>query len=96
MITGSVNASFEARIQVVVQQAKGRRRTFSAVIDTGFNGFITLPPTIIASLKLVWRGRREATLADGRLELVGMALLEKSRLDMAVVSGGNVAIRPLP
>jgi clan AA aspartic protease len=123
MISGAVNASFEARISVVVQRAKGRQRRLSAVIDTGFNGFITLPPAIIASLKLVWRGRREATLADGRIELfevyrarvlwhgqwrtveadaidatplVGMALLEKSRLHMDVVSGGNVAIQSLP
>jgi clan AA aspartic protease len=37
-----------------------------AVIDTGFGGWLTLPPSRIAQLRLPWRRRGEAVLADGR------------------------------
>lgn len=38
---------------------------FEAVVDTGFNGSLTLPPPLIATLGLPFRGRGHATLADG-------------------------------
>ena len=36
-----------------------------AVIDTGFTGFLTLPPALMTDLRLRYRGRGWATLADG-------------------------------
>jgi clan AA aspartic protease len=36
-----------------------------AVIDTGFNGFLTLPPALIATLGLPWLCRQQGQLADG-------------------------------
>ena len=36
-----------------------------AVIDTGFTGFLTLPPAVMTDLRLRYRGRGWATLADG-------------------------------
>ncbi len=35
------------------------------MIDTGFDGSLTLPPTLIAVLELPWRRRGRALLADG-------------------------------
>ena len=35
------------------------------MIDTGFTGFVTLPPSLVAELGLVFMGTSEATLADG-------------------------------
>ena len=35
------------------------------VIDTGFNGWISLPSTLISQLDLPWRRRGRAELADG-------------------------------
>jgi clan AA aspartic protease len=35
------------------------------VIDTGFTGFLTLPPTIVAALNLPFLRRISASLADG-------------------------------
>jgi clan AA aspartic protease len=35
------------------------------VIDTGFDGSLSLPPSLIASLQLPWRRRGKALLADG-------------------------------
>jgi clan AA aspartic protease len=36
-----------------------------AIIDTGYTGFLTLPPALIAALNLPWRGSEEGTLGDG-------------------------------
>ena len=41
-----------------------------AVLDTGFNGSLTLPPALIASLRLPWLTKEEVELADGRAEWV--------------------------
>lgn len=35
------------------------------MIDTGVDGSLTLPPTVIAALQLAWRGRGRTLLADG-------------------------------
>ena len=40
-------------------------RQIDTVIDTGFNGFLTLPASLIQELGLVWRRRGRAMLADG-------------------------------
>jgi len=40
-------------------------RQISAVIDTGYNGALTLPLTIIEELGMPWRRRGRALLADG-------------------------------
>ncbi|MDP6417051.1 MAG: clan AA aspartic protease, partial [Gammaproteobacteria bacterium] len=37
------------------------------VIDTGFDGFLTLPASVIQDLGLVWRRRGRAMLADDSL-----------------------------
>jgi clan AA aspartic protease len=50
VISGVVTASYEA---------------FDAVIDTGFDGWLSLPSEVIARLRLPWRRRGRALLADG-------------------------------
>jgi predicted aspartyl protease len=42
MISGKVNASREARIEITVV-GSDQQQTVSAIIDTGFTGFLTLP-----------------------------------------------------
>jgi clan AA aspartic protease len=69
MITGSVNAAREARISLVLQAPHGTTREIDALIDTGFNGFLTLPPTLITALGLERLARGRAILADGRDQL---------------------------
>ncbi|MGK7889362.1 MAG: clan AA aspartic protease [Leptolyngbyaceae cyanobacterium] len=46
---------------------KGRAniKSVDAVIDTGFNGFLSLPTAIITELGLSWSYRDRATLGDG-------------------------------
>ena len=66
MITGSVNSSLEAVIQVNVGPEIGSGERVGAVIDTGYSGFLTLPPTIVRRLSLVFNRTGRATLADGK------------------------------
>ncbi|MGE3540492.1 MAG: hypothetical protein AB7N91_24010 [Candidatus Tectimicrobiota bacterium] len=57
MITGRVNADAEAIIRLPIRAADGREQEMEAVLDTGFNGSLTLPPAVIATLGLQWRTR---------------------------------------
>ncbi len=52
MITGVVNTDYEAVISLQVQGPSGQEREVNAVIDTGFNGFLTLPPILVTALGL--------------------------------------------
>lgn len=65
MMTGTVSASREASISLTVRGPTGRQRRVEAVIDTGFSQWLTLPPALIALLKLPRKGRDRAVLADG-------------------------------
>ncbi len=65
MIAGVVTADREAVIRLVVRGPSGREQAIEAVIDTGFDGSLSLPPSLIADLKLPWRRRGRALLADG-------------------------------
>ena len=67
MITGTVNADREPVVQIRVQDRSGREHQFAAIVDTGFNGLLTLPPDVIAELALEWKELSEATLADGSI-----------------------------
>jgi len=66
MITGVVTERREAVIRLKVRGPAGQYQEIEAIIDTGFDGWLSLPPSIIAGLGLVWRQRGRALLADGR------------------------------
>ena len=65
MITGVVTERREAVIRVKVLGSAGQDREIEAVIDTGFDGWLSLPPSIVAQLGLAWHRRGRALLADG-------------------------------
>ncbi len=62
---GVVNGRLEAIITVFLLGSAGHAREIDAVVDTGFNGFLTLPPMLVADLALPVVGEGEAVLADG-------------------------------
>jgi len=64
MMIGSVNASREAIVRIAVKGPAGRSRTVDTVLDTGFNGDLSLEPRAIAALGLVDHGTEFAELAD--------------------------------
>jgi clan AA aspartic protease len=66
MILGSVNSNIEAIIPLEVVGQISRQQV-DAVIDTGFTGFLILPPSLVANLNLAWIGREPGVLADGNV-----------------------------
>lgn len=69
MIAGLVTADREATICLSVLDLDGQEVAFTAVLDTGFTGWLTLPPDAVTSLGLPWRERGAAVLADGSKSL---------------------------
>ncbi|HVS34405.1 MAG TPA: clan AA aspartic protease [Gemmataceae bacterium] len=65
MMTGIVNADLEPLLRLTIRDAGGQPHDVEVVIDTGFNGFLTLPPALIAALGLPWLCRQQGQLADG-------------------------------
>ena len=69
MMTGIVNANGEAMLRVVVGDLATQRIVIDALIDTGYTGNLTLPPSTIAALNLPWRGSEEGVLGDGSTQM---------------------------
>jgi len=67
MITGTVNSRYEMVIKLAVRNSAGQDQEVEAVLDSGFTGSLTLPPSIMASLGLAWRSRSSAILANGNV-----------------------------
>ena len=67
MITGKITANREATISLEISGPDRQPRQITAVIDTGFNGYLTLPKDLITNLKLPLVGNRRATLGDGNV-----------------------------
>jgi len=65
MITGIVNTEFEPIIPLSVCDSDGKIYTQDAIVDTGFNGWLSLPPDLITQLNLTWKRRGRAILGDG-------------------------------
>ncbi|MBW4449985.1 MAG: clan AA aspartic protease [Spirirestis rafaelensis WJT71-NPBG6] len=65
MIAGIVNGDFEPIIPLSIYSVTGQIYTQDVIVDTGFNGWLSLPPSIIAELGLIWKRRGRAILGDG-------------------------------
>jgi clan AA aspartic protease len=65
MIIGVVTDRREAVIRLKVRGPAGQDQEIEAIIDTGFDGWLSLPSSIIVQLGLTWRQRGRALLADG-------------------------------
>jgi clan AA aspartic protease len=65
MIHGVVNLRREATLPLVVSNSSGQREVIDTIIDTGFDGFLSLPSEIIVRFGLPWTISNLATLGDG-------------------------------
>ncbi len=65
MITGTVTTDREAIVRLMMHGPAGQEQLIEAMIDTGFDGWLSLPPALITLLGLTWRRRGRAQLADG-------------------------------
>lgn len=122
MLSGRITADKEAVVGLAVLSHEGEATLVEAVIDTGFDGFLTLPAVLVEDLGLPFLGTAGAGLGDGRRVemdlyvasvlwneeprdvlvlaaeggvLLGMAMLEGSRLTLDVEDDGAVTIEPL-
>ncbi len=68
MIEGVVNASYDAVIALMLRGPGREARELEAVIDTGYSGFLTLPPDVVAELRLPFVTSAQAILANGAEE----------------------------
>ena len=64
MIQGVVNAGREAVVPLPLQGPEGQVREVEAVVDTGYNGLLTLPPALASELGLSYMGNGHAYLAN--------------------------------
>lgn len=74
MITGKVTSNREAVIELQLGGSNRRKEKVEALIDTGFNGYLTLPSDLINRLKLQLAGNRRATLGDGNMVVLDVYL----------------------
>lgn len=65
MIRGVVNARYEAIVPLRVRGSAGAELSADAVVDTGFNGSLTLSSAAVTTLGLVRQSGGGAMLGDG-------------------------------
>ena len=64
MIQGVVNAAHEAVVTISLHDQEGQTRDIEAVVDTGYSGFLTLPPGLVDELGLPFAYIGQAFLAN--------------------------------
>jgi clan AA aspartic protease len=65
MIEGTISNQHEAIIRLSIHGPDGQLAEIDAIIDTGFNDCLTLPPSLLETLDLPFEAPTLATLADG-------------------------------
>lgn len=67
MISGAVSDLLEPMTSLSLRDEHGQLQQIEAIIDTGFTGSLTLPASVIDSLRLPWVCRQQGMLADGKV-----------------------------
>ena len=80
MMHGQVNDELEPWIEVLLEDKAGQRHRIPALLDTGFNGFLTLPSAWSLDMGLQRSGQARVTLADGS-ETVSDLFIAKAILE---------------
>ena len=65
MISGVVTTDREAIVRLAVFGKQSQQERISAVVDSGFTGFLSLPRSMIHDLELPWLTESRAILGDG-------------------------------
>lgn len=55
-------------VRLVVRDPEGAEREIEALLDTGFNGSLALPASLVEELTLLPLGREQITLASGETQ----------------------------
>lgn len=72
MMHGGVTPLLEALVPVTLRPPSGTELQILALIDTGFDGVLALPPPLIAQLTVSGEATAQTTLADGSVVEVGL------------------------
>lgn len=67
MARGTVNKAYEVILFVELLSQNQHHHRIETVVDTGFNGYLTLPADTVQPLGLAFAGHRRAMLGDGRV-----------------------------
>ena len=121
MISGAVK-SLTPIVPLAIEDSSGDVQQYQVALDTGFGGFLSLPPADIRRLRLAPLRDEVVELANGRPHrcrtymaivhwhddryetvvyemgvqpLLGMRLLNGSRIGIDVAEGGPVSVEPL-
>lgn len=97
MIHGLITADREAVIHLIIRDINGQEEDIEAVIDTGFNDYLTLPKSLVSRLALPFAAPTQATLADGstiRLDCYQATIIwnEQPRTILALEAEGGSLI----
>ena len=93
MIPGVVNGNLEATVRLIVRGSGGQEQGIDAVIDTGFNGFLTLSPALVRQLGLPHLGQSRVLLANGQEELLDLYEVTLKSTIHPVANDGPVSDR---
>ena len=74
MKIGTVDSSGEALVSLAVEGpgSEAQQRDLVALLDTGFNGFLALPPALIDGLDLEQTSREQYVTASGAMHFTGV------------------------
>jgi len=96
VIEGTINDRYEAVITIIVTGPAGTSAEVPAVIDTGFNGFLSLPASIIKELEMPFLHSTRVRLADDREEVVRVHQADMDwdglRRTVRATTGGTTAL----
>ncbi len=67
MIRGLITPNREATFRLGLLYSGGRIEEIDVVIDTGFDGYLTLPSALIAALGMSYHSEINVVLGDGRI-----------------------------
>lgn len=77
MISGYLDLHLDIIVPLRIRDANGQNeREIDAVLDTGFDDYLTLPPEIIAQLSLPFMETIAVTLADGSMVETNLHLVQ--------------------
>jgi clan AA aspartic protease len=96
MIAGTVSASRKPLLHLRVRCPAGAEMAVDALMDTGFNGFLLLPMTVINALGLTRTTSGRATLGDDSVVSINFYAVEIAwGAGWQTVSAANLGSVPL-
>jgi len=89
MITGNINEDLEPIVKIEIIDENDRRNEISAIVDTGFTGYLCLSIKEIEKIKLKYLFTDEHELADGEKKsmdtFLGGIIFDNKKQDILIM-----------